>query len=725
MGETYQYPPPGPSGACQDGSVAVRTTDESDGSGAFAVGNSLTVEVMDVRTCQPLLLGGYVKSCSITVDGDTETYACSDADRYPPAKRTVAAYEGFSSAKKRQKKRFYHFVQSALKRLGWWAEAINGAYSAALGEAMVEFYQQKTGVCPESVNDTLADIDVHLQNALGGRDWLDDSGCLQIGLPSVSSAQTAVVRLEFQDFKVLTMWDVQDATDAAFGQGAGGPVTGMIPRGLPGTAVVYDRAKATWPSGTDDPDAPANESTSARSNWCLQVGTVGGGTARVNFRNFCEFEIALDPSALVDHQETVYALTWCQPVWHEEASFRRFGFERTAENFTGPPETNGWTAINSAWGGSAENYAVFGLFRTRNINGKNYFRLHTGLDVTGRSREEGGELRTPVFAVNGGRATRYGNNLRVNHRDEAVTRFIHMYSADHLAGSNQWVKAGSLLGRMGRNAIPAQYPTHVHFETLIDNTTGWGMKDGSELADGEQKIRDAQYPVNPGVWTCAHTPKHIKAQYGAYARSPGASFEAWMEQQLGAGAYQLYRWTMPASWPCNQTPPCRCEFGSGHTNNPGACTCSCRAEGEDGEELVAAQVTWATTCWAVRVSKDPSACVCPGLVAGGLEGCFTRGQQIQYHLWQLDHYTTGFDGKIGSGTRGILEAQLSSLAADYQAATGQASQWQAAVLARAAEVAAEAEETSTHRKQAIKDLLEESANLDLLLSELRAVAPYT
>jgi hypothetical protein len=333
--------------------------------------------------------------------------------------------------------------------------------------------------------------------------------------------------------------------------------------------------------------------------------------------------------------------------------------------------------------------------------------------------------------VNGGRATRYGSNVRLNHRDEQVTRYVHMFAGDILVPSNRWVKAGSLLGKMGRNAIPAQYPTHCHFETLLADETGWGYENFSELPGGAAKV--AQYPRNDGVDKCTENPKYIKFQYGEWTRDPGAMLRKWIDAQLGGSAFaDHFAKIMPASWPSSHTPPCRCEFGAGHTENPTACTAACLT---GNDELVAAQVKWAKKCWAIRTSTDPAKCCCPGISKSGLAKSFTKRQRIQYHLWQLGEYDDAFDGGLGGGSVNAIEQALPLIDAEVKKEVGSESGFCADVRTETdAVIAAEAQkkkmepatitETVEHRRIAVKNLLKKSDKVDLLLDELQRIAPH-
>jgi murein DD-endopeptidase MepM/ murein hydrolase activator NlpD len=730
--KTYKTPPPIPLSMRHDGAVAVRSPDESTDaeSGCFVFGHMLTLDVRDVRTGRTIKQGGYLKSVKITLDGDTDIYLCEDATRYPPAEREVETYKDDAGEKTTQKGRFYRWVSSSLKRLGYYTGAISDKYSSAIGEAMQKLYQVQTGTCVEKIDDCLADFSVHLRDALGGRDEVGADGKIHIGLPEVTSRKKATVRVEFHDVKYVLQQDVADAAEAAWGQCDEERAKLVVPNNLPGMAVVYDRASASLDA--EDPDHIDKESAEERSNWCLQVKAQGGGPHKIQFRNYHDFEVTLDTVETVQAHEVVYALTWCQPVWHDELAFRREAEALT--KFTGPPVKTPNTAINSLHptnGASSYNYAVFGLFRTAASGGKTYFRLHTGIDLTGREREENGFKRTPVFAVNGGRATKYGSNVRLNHRDEQVTRYVHMHGSDILIASNRWVKAGSLLGKMGRNDIPPGYPTHCHFETLLADTTGWDNGSFSELPNGAAKV--AQYPRNGGVDKCTENPKYIKYQYGEWTRDPGAMLKKWIDAQLGGNAFaDHFAHVMPASWPSNHTPPCRLEFGAGNDNHPGACTAAC-VTGND--QLVATQVAWAKSCWGIRTSTDPAKCCCPGISKNGLAKSFTKRQRIQYHLWQLGEYDAAFDGDFGGTSINAIEQALPVIDVEVQKEVGNESLFAGDVRTETdAVIAAEAKkkkvdvstitETIEHRRLAVKNLLKKSDKVDLLLDELQRIAPH-
>jgi hypothetical protein len=284
---------------------------------------------------------------------------------------------------------------------------------------------------------------------------------------------------------------------------------------------------------------------------------------------------------------------------------------------------------------------------------------------------------------------------------------------------------------MGRNAIPAGYPTHCHFETLLADDTGWGYEDFSELPNGAAKV--AVYPRNDGVDKSTENPKYIKFQYGTWTREPGAMLKKWIDAQLGGSAFDdHFARVMPGSWPSNHTPPCRCEFGAGNNNHPGACTAACLT---GNDQLVADQVKWAQKCWGIRTSTDPAKCCCPGVSKNGLAKSFTKRQRIQYHLWQLGQYDDAFDGGLGGASVNAIELALPLIDAEVQREVGNESLFAADVLTETqAVIAAEAKkkkvevstitETIEHRRLAVKNLLKKPEKVDLLLDELQRIAPH-
>jgi hypothetical protein len=137
------------------GAVALRSPGESALSASFVLGHQLVLEVRDVRTNRPIRLGGYLRSCRITVGDETDEYVCPDGERYPRAARFRESYEGNSGAATRQRTRFYNYVSFALKRLGYWTGPVPSDYSPELDRKMRVFHQAHTGKALERILEVL------------------------------------------------------------------------------------------------------------------------------------------------------------------------------------------------------------------------------------------------------------------------------------------------------------------------------------------------------------------------------------------------------------------------------------------------------------------------------------------------------------------------------------------------------------------------------------------
>lgn len=739
--EIVEMPPPSPRGNNPSGSVAVRPSNQPGNSGALILSDALEIEIRDARTGEPLNTGGYVKRCRITSASHDVDYVCPDADRHPPAKRRVDTYKGYKAQGDYQKSNFYRYVSASLKRLGRWDGGVMNYYSGGLGEAMCAFYGEWLNLdYSPDINEVIEDLEIYLQEALAGQDHVDASGKIHIGLPYLEEEETVTVTIEFHDIKFLLEDDTKAAQEAVLQSSVPPAMEPVAPKQINNCEIVYDRQSAAWPNGGADPDDPANESSMEFSNWALQVPITDATQSRLElfyFRNFAEVNMQVKPGEPRQWKIVLYALTWCQPVWAPETMFRRDGRERSNGNF-GPTRQATFSAINTTHSGSSENYGVFGIFR---ING-GYHRLHTGVDVAGRSRDENGYLRTPVFAVHSGRAKRYtSNNILLHHGDEAVTRYVHMWAADLIAMTDQIVKAGSLLGKMGRNGVTGSkkiYPTHVHFETLLYVNTGWAYGNYTALAAtdaaGKKMIDDSGYPVNPDMHESTKNPKYIKFQYGYWVRDPGDKLEEWIDAQLGGGSFEsYYQFYMPASWPAYETPPCKNEFGSGYTAHVGRCEAKCRQSGTTAPEST--QTYYAKTCWAVRTHVDPRKCSCPGLNARGEYSSFTDDQIIQYRLWQLGHYDDKpFDGSFGGGSRAALDEALETINTRCRDRLSRDSVFVAMVGTQTLEIRqaeaakkkkdlADVPETARHRTQAIRELLNDDYSKHSLMSELESITP--
>lgn len=710
--------PPAPVGPI-DSAVAVRASNEDGDSACLVLGNELVLRVVDVRTEQPLLRGAYIRSCTISADGDSTEYRCPDKHRHPRSARHVESYSDDNGAQAWQKGKFYAYVGSSLKRLGWYTgEGWPSSYGA-LKDIIPKYYKSKLDYSPVEldINEVVADLDGIIEEDLGGRDHVptDGSGVIRLALPDFVESGSVKVRLEFHDIKFLTNEDM-DTVSAM----APGIPPGEIRPSMTGGRVVYDRASATWPTSTTDPDHPDHESDHEFSNWYLHCGPPpvhpisSSPEHMVRFRNFVEFSIPVDPEGGTSVERTVYAMTWASPVWHDAKSFRRKGLKNNEHNFVGPPIDRPMSAINTTLSGSGTNYGIMGIFRRNTESGRTYYRLHIGNDLGGNSRDSAARPRTPVFAVAGGRRETGVPQLR--HADEAITGYVHIESADRFLGANAWAKAGTVIGRMGRYKIPASYPTHVHFDARTYVTSGWTPSSSSanlqELPDGANKLSQAGYPHNPGIHTPRTDghPQYIKWQYGEYTRDPGTLIKRWMADQLGPGGWVRYREEMPGNF-SHMLPPCQSEYVNTSSSYPSGCTASCR--GPDGAS-VADQTKFAQSCWAVRSSRSPSCCVCPGLSDRGAAESFTDAQRVQYHLWQLGHYDGKFDSDFGQGSRNAVENALAELGSD--------SPFNQAVAAKEEELSAK----PNPLKEALKTLLGPSSNLNQdyfgqLLQELETI----
>ncbi len=714
-----QAVPPSPVGPT-DAAVAVRASSEEGDSACLVLGNELVLKVVDVRTERPLNHGAYIRSCKISADGDSTEYQCPDKRRYVRSSRRLEEYQGYSSETGWQKTQFYKYVGSSLKRLGYYEGDDWPDQYPVLKDSILKFYGEMTSETTDQsvdINTIVEELDLLIEEATGGRDHVppDGSGEIRIALPEFVKSGTVTVRLEFHDIKFITSEDMDAMKHLAPGVSESG---GVLP-GLVCGRVLYDRAAAAWTTpGARDPDIAEYESEEEFSNWYLHCGAPPvhpieeTAPDRVPFRNFVEFSINLNPDDRTLVRRTIYAMTWAPLVWHESKSFRRKGFGLTEENFIGPVEVRAGPASNSLHalnGASRENYSIFGLFRTSN----EYKRLHTGIDITGcyDNGQAGSSIRTPVFAVTGGRYI--SSYPTLHHANAAFTRYVHIFAGDRFLKPDQWAKAGTLVGRIGRSGIDAKWPTHVHFETLAYRFTGWTGPSSAarwdELIDGNAKISAAGYPYNPAIHTprTDGKPQYIKYQYGTWVRDPGQSLERWVVEQLGPVGWRQYADDMPASYPGYQMPPCNCEFGTGHSNNPSGCSAKCV---KDDGSLDTNQVKWAKSCWAIRSSRSPSRCVCPGINERGLDESFSKKQLVQYHLWRLGHLTGAFDGALGSGSRKSIEYALSEL--------GDNSIFANKVAAKEKDFANSANPT----RSAIKKLLEDESELDQLLAELSALA---
>ena len=739
--ETLEMPPPSPAGNNQNGSVALRPSSQKGNSGALILSDSLEIEICDARTGEPIKNGGYVRRCMITSPSHAMEYVCPDGDRHPPTKRSLPIYEGYDSKKSYQKANFYRYVSASLKRLGRWEGGVVDRYSSALGQVIVDFYAEACGLdYTPDIYEAAADVEVYLQEALGGQDHVDAQGKLHIGLPYVEESETVKVEIEFHDIKFLLEDDTLDAMQAVTQRSVTPAMRPVAPNTIPDWELVYDRANAVWPSGGADPDDPAQESSMEFSNWALQVPITDGEESRSElyyFRNFTSLEMQVEPGTRRQWKVVLYALTWCQPAWAPETMFPRDGREKTAGSF-GTNRFATYSAVNTTHSGSSENYGVFGIFRLNN----GYYRLHTGVDVAGRSREGDGFLRTPVFSVHTGRATRYsGSNIRVHHGDLAVTRYVHMWQADLIAQTDQIVKAGSLLGKMGRQGVTGSkqiYPTHVHFETLLYINTGWSYGNYTALAStdaaGKALIDNSGYPVNPLVHTSAKVPKYIKFQYGLWVRDPGDKLKEWIDEQLGGGAFDRhFKYHMPGSWPTYHTPPCKNEFGTGYTKHVGRCEARCRQQGTSTPEST--QKLYAQSCWAIRTNVDPALCSCPAFSTRGEQVSFTDDQLLQYRLWQLGHFgDRAFNGVFNGACRTMLDQALETINTRCRDRLSRDSAFVGMVgtetlKLRQAEAAANKKdlsavpETAAHRAKAIRELLKDAYSKHSLLSELESITP--
>src|SRR5512138_2606142 len=99
----------------------------------------LDIHVLDVLSGAPVRQGGYVKSCTVTCDGQSVHYYCPDKRRQPQAALSREVYRGHRAAEARQRERFYRFASAGLKLLGAWDAEVSEQGSAALGKAIVRW----------------------------------------------------------------------------------------------------------------------------------------------------------------------------------------------------------------------------------------------------------------------------------------------------------------------------------------------------------------------------------------------------------------------------------------------------------------------------------------------------------------------------------------------------------------------------------------------------------
>ena len=719
-----------------DMSIATRSPDESGPiSGSFVLGNELVVRVCDVRTGEPITYGAYIKSCKITCNDTTEEYRCLDEDRFPRADRfhdDIFPKDTEPTARARQKKRFYQYVTSSLKRLGAWDGPISEKWSKSLEEKIIKWYQNVVDKEANDIDKIVVDLSEHIELALAGRDHVDRFGYICIPLPTVSSNTCATVRLEFHDIKLLKQDDVDELIEDA----GLSFLKGSSPGNILDAEIVYDRNNATWMNqNNNDPDLVANESSEEFSNWSLEITTKD---TKKKFRNFAEFQVTLSQDE--SHWETrnIYALTWCQPVWFKASSFVRYKAGPKLDRFTnpvGPPMETTLPAIPTLLQGtSIYNYGICGLFRGWN----GWRRLHPGIDIAGLSK---GNNRTPVFAIHGGRV--WYEDCQVYYRDKHFIRYGHMQK--NLATLKKWVKAGTLFGIVGRAGFPNTnlgklMPTHVHVDTMLSYIKGWHHGNATKLADtpeeGENILRAAAYSAHPDVWKCTKNKKFIKYQWGKWVRDPTTILPEWINDQLGPGGFEKYKLYMPLNWPSAFLPPCKGEYDE--NNAPHLCTCSCKKE--DGQ-VDSAQAKWAEDCWAVKTSAVPESCACPELSKRGLGECFTKLQRIRYHLWRLIGYVRPFVGTPLNGqdfeaidnARGWFNqgghAPALTFLGHVREKTNEIVKWYQDQENKKAEDAKKRGEeyhpkTITvcprHRRCAIKIVLKEDANIDLILDELES-----
>lgn len=106
--------------------------------------------------------------------------------------------------------------------------------------------------------------------------------------------------------------------------------------------------------------------------------------------------------------------------------------------------------------------STFGL--RRKYNGGEISSHHKGLDIANHTG-------TPIYAANGGRVVlaikwkSHGNSVLIDHGHGVFTIYIHMHRIHVKKG--QWVKKGTLIGRVGSTGI-ATGP-HLHFGLSIND----------------------------------------------------------------------------------------------------------------------------------------------------------------------------------------------------------------------------------------------------------------
>jgi hypothetical protein len=558
-------------------------------------------------------------------------------------------------------------VRASLKRLGigGWDGAINGSYNNQLGRAVLNWYcavasDEDRKACEDKLKEVgipntvlwlandeeLKDKNKHLtarlEQALGGRDHVDYNGCIHIGLPFVRQNTTATIRIEFQDIKFLTREDVVEAMTQA---GLTVP-DDVNPANINNAEIVYNITDATFKG--NDPDLLSNESSQEHSNWCFQI-TNNGSTIKKPFRNFAEIEHLLYEDDTYYWTQTIYAMTWCQPVWHKTTMFLR-NSPRPDNNFNMDADNNQprqavestLPAVPTLFKGKGYNYGPCALFRWTTSGGKSWVRLHPGIDIAGKKG------KTPAFALHAGKIISKSRKL-IHHGDEMFADYAHMKST--LAVKDKWVKAGTLMGIVGRVGFgnnTGDMPTHVHIHFFVDSRSGGWDNSHKKLLQGENKIKSMDVPYYPEVFTRNENPKYIKYQYGKWIRDPTDLLPGWINGQLGNDGFDKYKLYMPINWPGMYLVPCQGEYTDAVA--PDDCKCECKKIVDGKEQAVAKQVKFAGKCWAIKTSLSHTNCSCPGLSKNGPDKCFTEPQQVQYHLWQMGKYKAALDGDLGSGS---------------------------------------------------------------------------